>query len=107
VLNRLFRSQHNRIRLHTAGFEAFSTDIVRLCYDAFVRTTIDLTDEAYYIAKTVARETGQSLGATVSKFITESTASIPPAHAKRGELPLFRCVRRVTSADVRALEDEE
>ena len=80
--------------------------LVRLCYDAFVRTTLELTDEAYYIAKTVARETGESLGTTVSKFITQSSVA-PRKPERSGGLPIFRCVRRVTSADVRALEDDE
>lgn len=71
-----------------------------------MRTTIDLTEEAYQIAKTVSRETGQSLGATVSRFITESAAA-PSQIEMSGELPIFRCVRRITSTDVRALEDEE
>lgn len=71
-----------------------------------MRTTLDLTAEAYHIAKTVARETGQSLGATVSKFITES-AAVSNVPESTGGLPSFRCTRRVTSADVRALEDEE
>ena len=71
-----------------------------------MRTTLDLTEEAYHIAKTVARETGQSLGAIVSKFITER-ADVPRQAELTSELPAFRCTRRVTSADVRALEDEE
>jgi hypothetical protein len=71
-----------------------------------VRTTLDLTDEAYHIAKTVARETGQSLGATVSKFITQNIAT-PQTPESSGGLPVFRCIRRVTSADVRGLEDEQ
>ena len=71
-----------------------------------MRTTVDLTDEAYHIAKTVARETGRSLGAVVSKFITESSA-VPRGPESQATLPVFRCVRRVTSEDVRAIEDDE
>jgi hypothetical protein len=71
-----------------------------------MRTTIELTEEAYQIAKTVARETGQSLGSVVSKFITESSAA-PRGPEPTGVLPVFRCIRRVTSEDVRAIEDEE
>ena len=71
-----------------------------------MRTTIDLTEEAYHIAKTVARETGESLGLTVSKFIIQNT-TVPRKPEESGGLPLFRCVRRVTSTDVRALDDDE
>jgi hypothetical protein len=71
---------------------------------ALMRTTLDLTDEAYYIAETVAPETGQSLGIIVSKFITESRRP-PRSPAEPSAVPLFRCVRRVTSTDVRDLED--
>ena len=73
-----------------------------------MRTTVDLTDEAYQIAKTVARERNQSLGAVVSDFITganeerESGITILP-----NGVPTFRCKRRITSEDVKALEDDE
>ena len=72
-----------------------------------MRTTIDLTEEAYHIAKTVARESGESLGTTVSRFITQSTVTTPRKPVRSGELPVFRCVRRVTTSDVRALDDDE
>ncbi|HZS55775.1 MAG TPA: hypothetical protein VFA65_15345 [Bryobacteraceae bacterium] len=71
-----------------------------------MRTTLDLTDGAYYIAKTVARETGESLGLTVSKFITQNSAAPRKLEHSNG-LPVFRCIRRVTSTDVRALDDEQ
>jgi len=81
---------------------------VRLCYDDLVRTTLDLTEEAYQIAKTVARENNRSLGRVVSDFITGQLGH--PANAPRedGEgFPTFRCSRRVTSADVKALDDDQ
>ena len=74
-----------------------------------MRTTIDITDEAYHIAKAVAREQKRSLGSVVSDFIIAR----PDASAKAEEaldlepgFPTFRCIRRVTSADVEAIEDE-
>jgi hypothetical protein len=79
---------------------------MRSCYDAFMRTTIDLSAEAYHIAKAVAHETGESLGATVSKFITQGGPAVRKPE-QSGGLPIFRCVRRVTSADVRAVEEDE
>jgi methionine synthase I (cobalamin-dependent) len=82
---------------------------VRLCYDAIVRTTLDLTDEAYQIAKTVARERNRSLGKVVSDFIIGQLGSQPPAPTPSEDevFPTFRCIRRVTSEDVKALLDEE
>jgi hypothetical protein len=84
---------------------------VRLCYDAFVRTTLDISDDAYQIAKTVAREQNRSLGRVVSDFITGQLGVLPPASpgisVEDEVFPTFRCGRRVTSEDVRALEDDE
>jgi hypothetical protein len=78
-----------------------------LCYDAIVRTTLDLSDEAYQIAKTVAREQNRSLGRVVSDFITGHFArSAGPRQESAGDFPSFRCSRRVTSEDVKALDDE-
>lgn len=74
-----------------------------------MRTTLDLTDEAYHIARTVAREQKSSLGRVVSEFIVRTTTtSTTQGKAETGEgLPTFRCKRRITSDDVRALDDEE
>ena len=68
-----------------------------------MRTTLDLTDEAYYVAKSMAREEGRSLGRVVSDLIT-LTREVPVEAILGGEadLPVFRCVRRVTSDDVKA-----
>ena len=82
--------------------------MMRLCYDAMVRTTIDLTDEAYHIAKSMAREENRSLGRVLSDLISRtSEVHPPPASATEAGFPVFRCVRRVTSEDVKALDDEE
>ena len=84
---------------------------MRLCDDAFVRTTLDLTEEAYRIAKTVAREESRSLGKVISDFITGQLGQRPSPHSPDSTedevFPTFRCIRRVTSEDVRALQDEE
>ena len=82
---------------------------MRLCYDASVRTTIDISDEAYYIAKAVAREQKRSLGRVVSDFIIAKKGGLEDAaldSTQPSGFPTFRCMRRVTSADVEALEDE-
>jgi hypothetical protein len=75
-----------------------------------VRTTIDLSDDAYQIAKSIARERRQSLGVVVSAMITDHTVRRDSLADDEldlsGDFPTFRCVRRVTSKDVADLEDE-
>jgi hypothetical protein len=73
-----------------------------------MRTTLDLTEEAYQIARTVARERGISLGRVVSEYIV-GRAEVRPAESgvdPRTGFPTFRCSRRVTSEDVKALDEE-
>ncbi len=80
-----------------------------LCYGAIVRTTIDLSDEAYHIAKAIAREQKRSLGNVVSEFIigaNENTGDRKDLTLGANEILTFRCIRRVTSEDVKAMEDE-
>ena len=81
------------------------------CYDAFVRTTIELTPEAWHLAKAVARERDQSLGKVVSDFILR--ANTPAPHPERSPetspagFPLIRVGRAITSDDVSRLIDED
>jgi hypothetical protein len=88
---------------------------VLLCDDAIVRTTLDIPDEAYYIAKAIARDQNRSLGRVVGDLILQSakgswsaaiqtTASIQMSDYG---FPTFRCARTVTTEDVKALDDEE
>lgn len=74
-----------------------------------MRTTLDLSDEAYAIAKAIARERNVGLGRAISDVILSLKA--PPAQAAaRVEivdgLPLVSVGRLVTSEDVRAILDE-
>jgi hypothetical protein len=80
-----------------------------LCYDALVRTTLDISDEAYYIAKAIARDQNRSLGRVVGDLILQSTRGTKDAAIKMSDygFPTFRCTRAVTSEDVKALDDEE
>lgn len=45
---------------------------MRLCDDAIVRTTLDISDEAYYLAKAIARDQNRSLGRVVGDLILQS-----------------------------------
>ena len=40
-----------------------------MCYYAVVRTTLDISDEAYYIAKAIARDQNRSLGRVVGDLL--------------------------------------
>jgi hypothetical protein len=74
-----------------------------------VRTTLDISDEAYYIAKAIARDQNRSLGRVVGDLILQSTKGAKSAAIKMSDygFPTFRCSRPVTSEDVKALDDEE
>ena len=82
---------------------------VRLCYDVIVRTTLDIPDEAYYLAKAIARDQNRSLGRVVGDLILQSSKGAKSASITISDygFPTFRCSRPVTTEDVRALDDEE
>ena len=82
---------------------------VRLCYYVVVRTTLDISDEAYYIAKAIARDQNRSLGRVVGDLILQSSKGGKGASIKMSDygFPTFRCARPVTTEDVKALDDEE
>ena len=86
-----------------------ATSFVRLCYYALVRTTLDISDEAYFIAKAIARDQNRSLGRVVGDLILQSSKGAKGASIEMSDygFPTFRCSRPVTSEDVRALDDEE
>jgi predicted transcriptional regulator len=75
-----------------------------------VRTTIDLPNDLHKQAQAIARDTHQSLSATVVGLIRRglsagSTTAI--STDTRTGLPLVNVGTVVTSEDVRSLEDEE
>lgn len=83
---------------------------MRLCDDVIVRTTLDISDDAYQIAKTVAREQRRSLGAVVSDFITGQIGGsfqASPVEEAGYFFPTFRSRRPTTPEDVRAAVDDE
>ena len=82
---------------------------VRFCYDVVVRTTLDISDEAYYLAKAIARDQNRSLGRVVGDMILQSVKGAKGASIGMSDygFPTFRCTRPVTTDDVKALDDEE
>ena len=83
--------------------------LVRLCYYAVVRTTLDISDEAYYLAKAIAQDQNRSLGRVVGDLILQSVKGAKTASITMSDygFPNFRCSRTVTTEDVKALDDEE
>jgi hypothetical protein len=79
-----------------------------LCYDAVVRTTLDIPDEPYYLAKAIARDLNRSLGQVVGDLILQAAHGAKAATIEMSDygFPTFRCSRPVTTEDVKALEDE-
>ncbi len=83
--------------------------VVRLCYHVVVRTTLDIPDEPYYLAKAIARDRNRSLGRVIGDLILQAAHSAKGATIQMSDygFPIFRCTRPVTSEDIKALEDEE
>lgn len=77
-------------------------------HGAAMRTTLNLSAEAHGLASSLARDEGISLSDAVNRLIVarEAAPRAPAGQRGRSRLPVFACVRRVSSADVRALEDE-
>lgn len=74
-----------------------------------MRTTLDLSDEAYNLAKAIAREKDQGLGRTVSEIILEfAKPKNPPASriVVKDGLPFIHVGRVITNEDVRLVLDE-
>jgi hypothetical protein len=82
---------------------------MRLCDDVVMRTTLDIPDEAYFIAKAIAQDQNRSLGRVVGELILSSARAGANASIEMSDygFPTFRCTRPVTSEDVKALDDEE
>ena len=82
--------------------------LVRLCYYVVVRTTLDISDEAYYLAKAIARDQNRSLGRVVGDLILQSSKGAKGGSIEMSDygFPIFRCARPVTTEDVKALDDE-
>ena len=83
--------------------------VVLLCYFAIVRITLDIPDEAYSLAKAIARDQNRSLGRVVGDLILQTARSAKGSTIQMSDygFPTFHCIRPVTSDDVKALDDAE
>jgi len=83
------------------------------CYDAPVRTTLNLAEDALIAAQTLARRRNLSLGEAVSELVRRGAAA-PMGAAPGGSVPLrgrFALLPQrdeiITSEHVRALMERE
>lgn len=81
------------------------------CYDAAMRTTVDLPDDLHAIASAIAHDRHQSLSRTIVELVRQALHTGRPENAELeiDELtgfPIIRLNRMITSQDVRRLEDE-
>jgi hypothetical protein len=70
-----------------------------------MRTTIRLSEQAFAVAASVARQRRISLGDAVSELILRPTAPSGTAPMARSGIPVFDCERPVTLDDVRSLDE--
>ena len=103
------RLEKSVVRGRSVRGEECAGILVRLCYYAVVRTTLDISDEAYYLAKAIAQDQNRSLGRVVGDLILQSAKGAKTASITMSDygFPNFRCSRTVTTEDVKALDDEE
>lgn len=74
-----------------------------------MRITLDISDEAYHIAKAMARDQNRSPGQVVGDLILRSAKGHKGSALQMSDygFPTFRCTLPVTAEGVRALDDEE
>jgi hypothetical protein len=81
---------------------------VRVCHDVIMRTTLDIPDGPYYLAKAIARDQDRSLGQVVGDQILQAAHGTKAAHIQISDygFPTFRCSKLARTEDVKALEDD-
>jgi hypothetical protein len=71
-----------------------------------MRSTLDIPDEAYGVAKAIALEQNRSLGQVVGELTLLSTKLSAGITLSECGFPSFRCSRPVGTEDVQALDDD-
>lgn len=80
------------------------------CYDVQMRTTINLPDDLYELAKNLARDRSQTMSDALARLIRRGLDDDRPREIYLDPLtgfPVMRSGRPITTEDVRSLEDEE
>lgn len=78
------------------------------CYDAEVRTTIDLPSDLHDLARELAHSGNRSMSDVVTELIRLGLqrSSQPAGPASPRGMPLVSIGRSVTAEDVRSLDDD-
>ena len=74
-----------------------------------MRTAIDLPDDLYRQAQSLARDTSRTLSEIVAELMRRGLGQVTPAETSRSErtgLPVVRLGKVITSADVRPPKDD-
>jgi hypothetical protein len=71
-----------------------------------MRSTLDIPDEAYGVAKAIALEQNRSLGQVVGELTLLSTKLSAGTPVSEGGFPPLACSRPVGTEDVQALDDD-
>ncbi len=75
-----------------------------------MRTTINIPDDLYYVAKSLAKDTSKSFSQTIAELLrnaigTPRTLKEFPISTETG-LPQIRLNKIITVEDIRSLEDD-
>lgn len=74
-----------------------------------MRTTIDLPDDLHDLARSLARDTGQTLSQTVAMMMRRAISGSPRTKGftiDENGWPVFTADHPITTEEVRSLEDE-
>ena len=83
---------------------------VQRCYDALMRTTIDLKPDLHRIALAIARDQRKTLSETINELLAQALTPREPTTVTTSPttgLPTVRLGRVITIDDVRELDDTE
>jgi hypothetical protein len=83
--------------------------MMRRCYDALMRTTLNLDDDVLRTARAIARADGRALGDVVSELMRRGLRPIEPRLADEHGFPVFEVSREaapITDEMVRAALEE-
>jgi hypothetical protein len=75
-----------------------------------MRTTIDLPEDLHRIARTIARDTSQSMSETVAELMRRGLGETQGTWLERSPVTGLLVIhggRTITSEDVKALEDDD
>jgi hypothetical protein len=89
---------------------ARNRSVMRRCYDAAMRTTVDLPEDLHRQVRAIARDTHRTFSDTVADLMRRglhSDAAAALSRSPRTGLPVVTLGTVVTTEDIRSLDDQE